>query len=119
MAKIGDYMVQGIGVGWSDRMVGVTDTIGESLSDGLHLKMTSAYEKMRAAMNQNMVRLRGDIAVQRGGDTSYITKTVNNAEGNTVLQIEHFHNDSKEAVPSLMQEMEFSRRRRAMAKGGA
>ena len=60
-----------------------------------------------------------DIAVQRGGDTSYITKTVNHTEGNTVLQIEHFHNDSKEAVPSLMQEMEFSRRRRAIAKGGA
>ena len=70
-------------------------------------------------MNQNMVRLRGDIAVQRGGDTSYITKTVNNTEGNTVLQIEHFHNDSKEAVPSLMQEAEFYRKRRAMAKGGA
>ena len=81
--------------------------------------MSDAYEKMRAAMNQNMVRLRGDIAVQRGGDTSYITKTVNHTEGNTVLQIEHFHNDSKEAVPSLMQEMEFSRRRRAIAKGGA
>lgn len=118
MAEIGDYMAQGVGVGWSDRMEGVTDTISGSLSDGFSQKMTSAYEKMRAAMSQNMVRLRGDIAVQRGGDTSYITKTVNNTEGNTVLQIEHFHNDSKEAVPSLMQEMEFSRRQRAMAKGG-
>lgn len=119
MAKIGDYMAQGIGVGWSDRMDSVSDTISGSLSDGFSRRMSDAYEKMRAAMNQNMVRLRGDIAVQRGGDTSYITKTVNNTEGNTVLQIEHFHNDSKEAVPSLMQEMEFSRRRRAMAKGGA
>lgn len=119
MAKIGDYMAQGIGVGWSDRMDSVSDTISGSLSDGFSRRMSDAYEKMRAAMNQNMVRLRGDIAVQRGGDTSYITKTVNNKEGNTVLQIEHFHNDSKEAVPSLMQEMEFSRRRRAIAKGGA
>ena len=119
MAKIGDYMAQGVGVGWSDRMDGVSDTISGSLSDGFSRRMSDAYEKMRAAMNQNMVRLRGDIAVQRGGDTSYITKTVNHTEGNTVLQIEHFHNDSKEAVPSLMQEMEFSRRRRAIAKGGA
>ena len=118
MAKIGDYMAQGIGVGWSDRMDSVSDTISGSLSDGFSRRMSDAYEKMRAAMNQNMVRLRGDIAVQRGGDTSYITKTVNHTEGNTVLQIEHFHNDSKEAVPSLMQEMEFSRRRRAIAKGG-
>ena len=119
MAKIGDYMAQGVGVGWSDRMDSVSDTISGSLSDGFSRRMSDAYEKMRAAMNQNMIRLRGDIAVQRGGDTSYITKTVNHTEGNTVLQIEHFHNDSKEAVPSLMQEMEFSRRRRAMAKGGA
>ena len=119
MAKIGDYMAQGVGVGWSDRMDSVSDTISGSLSDGFSRRMSDAYEKMRAAMNKNMVRLRGDIAVQRGGDTSYITKTVNHTEGNTVLQIEHFHNDSKEAVPSLMQEMEFSRRRRAMAKGGA
>ncbi len=119
MAKIGDYMAQGVGVGWSDRMDSVSDTISGSLSDGFSRRMSDAYEKMRAAMNQNTVRLRGDIAVQRGGDTSYITKTVNHTEGNTVLQIEHFHNDSKEAVPSLMQEMEFSRRRRAMAKGGA
>lgn len=119
MAKIGDYMAQGVGVGWSDRMDSVSDTISGSLSDGFSRRMSDAYEKMRAAMNQNMVRLRGDIAVQRGGDTSYITKTVNHTEGNTVLQIEHFHNDSKEAVPSLMQEMEFSRRRRVIAKGGA
>lgn len=119
MAKIGDYMAQGVGVGWSDRMDSVSDTISGSLSDGFSSRMSDAYEKMRAAMNQNMVRLHGDIAVQRGGDTSYITKTVNHTEGNTVLQIEHFHNDSKEAVPSLMQEMEFSRRRRAIAKGGA
>lgn len=119
MAKIGDYMAQGVGMGWSDRMDSVSDTISGSLSDGFSRRMSDAYEKMRAAMNQNMVRLRVDIAVQRGGDTSYITKTVNNTEGNTVLQIEHFHNDSKEAVPSLMQEMEFSRRRRAIAKGGA
>ena len=119
MAKIGDYMAQGVGVGWSDRMDSVSDTISGSLSDGFSRRMSDAYEKMRAAMNQNMVRLCGDIAVQRGGDTSYITKTVNHTEGNTVLQIEHFHNDSKEAVPSLMQEMEFSRRRRAIAKGGA
>ena len=119
MAKIGDYMAQGVGVGWSDRMDSVSDTISGSLSDGFSRRMSDAYEKMRAAMNQNMVRLRRDIAVQRGGDTSYITKTVNHTEGNTVLQIEHFHNDSKEAVPSLMQEMEFSRRRRAIAKGGA
>ena len=119
MAKIGDYMAQGVGVGWSDRMDSVSNAISGSLSDGFSRRMSDAYEKMRAAMNQNMVRLRGDIAVQRGGDTSYITKTVNHTEGNTVLQIEHFHNDSREAVPSLMQEMEFSRRRRAIAKGGA
>ena len=96
MAKIGDYMAQGVGVGWSDRMDSVSDTISGSLSDGFSRRMSDAYEKMRAAMNQNMVRLRGDIAVQRGGDTSYITKTVNHTEGNTVLQIEHFHNDSRQ-----------------------
>lgn len=118
MAEIGDYMAQGIGVGWSDRMETVTDTIGNSLSDGLERKMSNAYEKMRAAMNQNMFRLRGDIAVQSGGSVSYNTSTKINKEGDTVLHIEHFHNDSKEAIPSVMQEMEFARRRKALAKGG-
>lgn len=118
MAEIGDYMAQGIGVGWSDRMETVTDAIGSSLSDGLERKMSNAYEKMRAAMNQNMFRLRGDIAVQNGGNTSYTTNTKINKEGDTVLHIEHFHNDSKEAIPSMMQEMEFTRRRNALAKGG-
>lgn len=118
MAEIGDYMAQGIGVGWSDRMETVTDAIGSSLSDGLERKMSNAYEKMRAAMNQNMFRLRGDIAVQNGGNTSYTTNTKINKEGDTVLHIEHFHNDSKEAIPSMMQEMEFARRRNALAKGG-
>lgn len=119
MAEIGDYMAQGVGVGWSDRMETVTDTIGNSLSDGLERKMSNAYEKMRAAMNQNMFRLRGDIAVQSGGSVSYNTSTKINKEGDTVLHIEHFHNDSKEAIPSMMQEMEFARRRNALAKGGA
>lgn len=119
MAEIGDYMAQGVGVGWSDRMDTVTDTIGNSLSDGLERKMSNAYEKMRAAMNQNMFRLRGDIAVQSGGNVSYNTSTKINKEGDTVLHIEHFHNDSKEALPSVMQEMEFVRRRTALAKGGA
>ena len=119
MAKIGDYMAQGVGVGWSERMEGVSATIGDSLSDGLEQKMTAAYEKMRAAASQNMLRLRGDIAVQRGGDSTYVTKTIHNNEGDTVLQIEHFHNDSGESVPGLMQEAEFYRRQRAMAKGGA
>lgn len=118
MAEIGDYMAQGVGVGWSDRMETVTDTIGNSLSDGLERKMSNAYEKMRAAMNQNMFRLRGDIAVQSGGNVSYNTSTKINKEGDTVLHIEHFHNDSKEALPSVMQEMEFVRRRNALAKGG-
>ncbi len=119
MAEIGDYMAQGIGVGWSDRMDTVTDAIGNSLSDGLERKMSNAYEKMRAAMNQNMFRLRGDIAVRSGGNVSYNTSTKINKEGDTVLHIEHFHNDSKEALPSVMQEMEFVRRRNALAKGGA
>ena len=119
MAEIGDYMAQGVGVGWSDRMETVTDTIGNSLSDGLERKMSNAYEKMRAAMNQNMFRLRGDIAVQSGGNVSYNTSTKINKEGDTVLHIEHFHNDSNEAIPSVMQEMEFVRRRNALAKGGA
>lgn len=118
MAEIGDYMAQGVGVGWSDRMETVTDTIGNSLSDGLERKMSNAYEKMRAAMNQNMFRLRGDISVQSGGNVSYNTSTKINKEGDTVLHIEHFHNDSKEALPSVMQEMEFVRRRNALAKGG-
>ena len=119
MAEIGDYMAQGVGVGWSDRMDTVTDAIGNSLSDGLERKMSNAYEKMRAAMNQNMFRLRGDIAVQSGGNVSYNTSTKINKEGDTVLHIEHFHNDSNEAIPSVMQEMEFFRRRNALAKGGA
>ena len=55
MAKIGDYMAQGVGVGWSDRMDSVSDTISGSLSDGFSRRMSDAYEKMRAAMNQNMV----------------------------------------------------------------
>lgn len=118
MAEIGDYMAQGIGVGWSDRMETVTDTIGSSLSDGLERKMTNAYARMKATMQDGMQKLTSDIAVQARGATNYTTTTTTHQEGDTILQIEHFHNDSKEAVPSLMQEMEFARRRKAVAKGG-
>lgn len=45
MAKIGDYMAQGVGVGWSDRMDSVSDTISGSLSDGFSRRMSDAYEK--------------------------------------------------------------------------
>ena len=119
MAKIGDYMAQGVGVGWSDRMEEVNASIGNSLSDGLENRMANAYARMKAVMTDGMNRLSGDIAVQAGGATSYTTTTTTHTEGNTILQIEHFHNDSKEAVPSLMQELEFERRRKSMAKGGA
>ena len=119
MATIGDYMAQGIGVGWTDRMEIVSEEIGSSLSDGLEKRMAGAYERMKAAMQEGMQRLTGDIAVQARGAVYYTTTTTTHQEGDTILQIEHFHNDSKEAVPSLMQEMEFERRRRAMARGGA
>ena len=83
-----------------------------------HVNECIECKKMMDAMNQNMFRLRGDIAVQSGGNVSYNTSTKINKEGDTVLHIEHFHNDSKEAIPSVMQEMEFARRRNALAKGG-
>ncbi len=119
MAEIGDYMAQGIGVGWSDRMETVSADIGESLSTGLERRMANAYERMKAAMQDGMQKLTGDIAVQARGATNYTTTTTTHQEGDTILQIEHFHNDSKEAIPSVMQEMEFARRRKALAKGGA
>ncbi len=118
MAEIGDYMAQGIGVGWSDRMETVSADIGESLSTGLERRMANAYERMKAAMQDGMQKLTGDIAVQARGAINYTTTTTTHQEGDTILQIEHFHNDSKEAIPSVMQEMEFARRRKALAKGG-
>lgn len=118
MAVIGDYMAQGIGVGWETRMETVSADIGESLSSGMEKRMAGAYERMKATMQEGMHRLTGDIAVQAKGAINYTTTTTTHQEGDTILQIEHFHNDSKEAVPSLMQEMEFERRQRAIARGG-
>lgn len=119
MATIGDYMAQGIGVGWSDRMEEVNASIGSSLSDGLENRMAKAYETMRTTMSGSMQKLSGDIAVQNGGNTSYTTNNTNNTEGDLVVNIEKIVNDGKGTVTGMMEELEFIRRQKAMAKGGA
>lgn len=119
MATIGDYMAQGIGVGWSDRMEEVNASIGSSLSDGLENRMAKAYETMRTTMSGSMQKLSGDIAVQNGGNTSYTTNNTNNTEGDLVVNIEKIVNDGKGTVAGMMEELEFIRRQKAMAKGGA
>ena len=119
MATIGDYMAQGIGVGWTDRMEEVNATIGNSLSDGLENRMVRAYEKMRTTMSDNMQKFSGDIAVQNGGNTSYTTNTTKTTEGDLVVNIEKVVNEGEGTVASMMEEFEFIRRQKAMAKGGA
>lgn len=119
MAAIGDYMAQGIRVGWTDRMEEVNATIGNSLSDGLESRMARAYEKMRAAMSDSMQKLSGDIAVQNGGNTSYTTNNTTTTEGDLVVNIEKVVNEGEGTVASMMEEFEFLRRQKAMAKGGA
>ena len=112
-------MAQGIGVGWSDRMEEVNASIGSSLSDGLENRMAKAYETMRTTMSGSMQKLSGDIAVQNGGNTSYTTNNTNNTEGDLVVNIEKIVNDGKGTVAGMMEELEFIRRQKAMAKGGA
>lgn len=119
MAAIGDYMAQGIRVGWTDRMEEVNTTIGNSLSDGVENRMARAYEKMRAAMSDNMQKLSGDIAVQNGGNTSYTTNNTTTTERDLVVNIEKVVNEGEGTIAGMMEEFEFLRRQKAMAKGGA
>lgn len=119
MAKIGDYMAQGVGVGWSDRMEEVNASIGNSLSDGLENRMANAYARMKAVMTDGMNRLSGDIAVQAKGATNYTTNTTHTEEGDFVVHIDKIINDGKGTVTGMMEEFEFVRRQKALAKGGA
>ena len=119
MAKIGDYMAQGVGVGWSDRMEEVNASIGNSLSDGLENRMANAYARMKAVMTDGMNRLSGDIAVQAKGATNYTTSTTYTEEGDFVVHIDKIINDGKGTVTGMMEEFEFVRRQKALAKGGA
>lgn len=119
MAEIGRYMAQGIDVGWTEQMADVSESIGKSLSDGMENRMTNAYTRMRAAMDDGMYRLSGDIAVQAKGASNYTTNTTNNTEGDFVVNIEKIVNDGKGTVAGMMEEFEFIRRQKALAKGGA
>lgn len=76
-------------------------------------------EKMRAAMSDSMQKLSGDIAVQNGGNTSYTTNNTTTTEGDLVVNIEKVVNEGEGTVASMMEEFEFLRRQKAMAKGGA
>lgn len=119
MAEIGGYMAQGVSVGWTDQMKNVSDVIGSSLSDGLESRMTNAYAKMRAAMNDGLYRLSGDVAVQAKGASNYTTNHNTTTEGDFIIQIEKIVNDGKGTVAGMMEEFEFIRRQKALAKGGA
>ena len=119
MAEIGRYMAQGVSVGWTDQMKNVSDVIGSSLSDGLESRMTNAYAKMRAAMNDGLYRLSGDVAVQAKGASNYATYHNTTTEGDFVVNIEKIVNDGKGTVAGMMEELEFIRRQKALAKGGA
>lgn len=113
------HMAQGVGVGWSDRMEEVNASIGNSLSDGLENRMANAYARMKAVMNDGMNRLSGDIAVQAKGATNYTTNTTHTEEGDFVVHIDKIINDGKGTVTGMMEEFEFIRRQKALAKGGA
>lgn len=119
MAKIGDFMAQGVGAGWTSRMKDVNKSIAESLSGGLEDRMANAYSRMKTAMDNGMARLSGDLAVQAGGVSSYTTNHNSTREGDFVIQIEKIVNDGKGTVTGMMEEFEFIRRQKAMAKGGA
>lgn len=119
MAEIGGYLAQGVGVGWTEQMASVSDTIGSSLSDGLESRMVNAYTRMRAAMSDGMSRLSGDIAVQARGASNYTTNHNTTTEGDFIIQIEKIVNDGKGTVAGMMEEFEFIRRQKAAAKGGA
>lgn len=117
-AEIGGYMAQGIGVGWTERMERVSADIGGSLSAGMEKRMAGAYQRMKAAMQEGMQKLTGDIAVQSRGNTAYNTYTTTHQEGDFIVQIEKVVNEGKETVASMMQEFEFVRRQQVLAKGG-
>lgn len=119
MAEIGGYMAQGVAVGWKEQMSDVTDVIGNSLSDGLEGRMANAYTRMRSAMNEGLYRLSGDVAVQAKGASNYTTNHNTTTEGDFVVNIEKIVNDGKGTVAGMMEEFEFIRRQRALAKGGA
>ena len=119
MAEIGGYMAQGIGVGWTEQMGTVSDTIAGSLSEGIETRMANAYTRMRAAMNDGLYRLSGDVAVQAKGASNYTTNHNTTTEGDFIIQIEKIVNDGKGTVAGMMEEFEFIRRQKALAKGGA
>lgn len=119
MAAIGDFMAQGIGVGWKDRMEEVNASISHSLSDGLESRLTNAYARMKSAMDSGMNRLSGDLAVQAKGTSNYTTNTTTTREGDFIVQIEKIVNEGKGTVAGMMEEFEFIRRQKAMATGGA
>lgn len=92
--------------------------ISDSFSDGLGSRMTNAYGKMRNAMYSGMRKLTGDIAVQAKGNTSYTTNTTHTKEGDFVVHIDKVVNDGKGTVADVLQEAEFIRRQKELAKGG-
>lgn len=118
MAEIGRYMAQGLSVGWTDEMSTVTDTIGHSLSDSVEARMTNAFSRMKNALTDGMNQLTGDVAIQARGVNSYTTNTTTN-EGALNITIEKVVNEGKGTVTGMMEEFEFIRRQKAMAKGGA
>ena len=119
MAMIGDYMAQGVGMGWKNRMAEVNASISHSLSDGLESRMTNAYARMKAAMDNGMQKLSGDLAIQAKGASNYTTNYNTTREGDFIVQIEKIVNDGKGTVESVLQEAEFIRKQRAIATGGA
>ena len=119
MAMIGDYMAQGVGMGWKNRMAEVNASISHSLSDGLESRMTNAYARMKAAMDNGMQKLSGDLAIQAKGASNYTTNHNTTREGDFIVQIEKIINDGKGAVADVLQEAEFIRRQKALATGGA
>ena len=118
MASIGDFMAQGIGSGWTSRMKNVNKSIGDSLSEGMESRMMDAYARMKSAMDSGMYKLSGDLAVQAKGASNYTTNHNSTKEGDFVIQIEKIVNDGKGTVAGMMEEFEFIRRQKAMAKGG-
>lgn len=119
MAEIGRYMAQGLNVGWTKEMDAAATDIGESLYSNMESRMTNAYARMKTAMSDGVNRLTGDIAVQARGASSYTTNHNTTTEGDFIIQIEKIVNDGKGTVAGMMEEFEFIRRQKALAKGGA
>ena len=119
MAEIGKYMAQGLNVGWTKEMDTAAENIGENLYSNMESRMTNAYARMKTAMSDGVNRLTGDIAVQARGASNYTTNHNTTTEGDFIIQIEKIVNDGKGTVAGMMEEFEFIRRQKALAKGGA